>query len=171
MIAAVSREEIVTRNGREEFGVFLEAAQSRPIRSIREFAEECVVIPDGPYKGERFTVARQPWTGLLFDEIDRGWPEIVATAPAQSGKTLVLFVVPLLWAAVELRCNCVVGLPDEEMWGDKWSIDIAPVLRESPELRGLLPTKGPGSRDGKPKEAVELTNGVILKPMTPSGGE
>lgn len=151
---------------------FQRAAISRPVRSIREFAESAIVIPDGPFAGERFTVERQPWTRLLFEQIDdQGWAEIVGTAPAQGGKTLVLFVIPLLFAAAELRANTVVALPDEEMWGDKWGIDILPVLRASPELRGLVPTSGPGSRDGKPKEAVVLANGVTLKPMTPSGGE
>lgn len=151
---------------------FQRAATSRPVRSIREFAESAIVIPDGPFAGERFTVERQPWTRLLFEQIDNhAWAEIVGTAPAQCGKTLVLFVIPLLFAAAELRANTVVALPDEEMWGDKWAIDILPVLRASPELRDLVPTTGPGSRDGKPKEAVLLTNGVTLKPMTPSGGE
>lgn len=146
---------------------------SRPVRSIRQFAEELVVLPEGgPYGGQRFRVWRSPWVGLLFDEIDSGrWPEIVATAPAQSGKTLNLFVIPLLWSAAEMRCNCVVGLPDEEMWGDKWAVDIQPVLAASEELAKLLPDRGHGARGGKPKEAVTLTNRSVLKPMTPSGGE
>ena len=145
---------------------------SRPVRTMRDFAEQCVVIPDGPFRGFKFNVERQPWTGLFFDLIDNEvWPEVIGTSPAQGGKTLVLFVIPLLWAACELRENTVVALPDEEMWGDKWAIDILPVILASPELSWMRPIKGAGSRDGKPKEAVTLANGVELKPMTPSGGE
>lgn len=142
------------------------------MRSIREFAEQCVIIPDGPYAGFRFTVDRQPWTALFFDLIDNGcWPEIIGTSPAQGGKTLVMFVIPLLWAVCELRENTGVALPDEEMWGDKWAIDILPVIMASPELRDLQPRKGTGSQGGKPKEAVTLGNSTELKPFTPSGGE
>ena len=148
------------------------ASQSRTIRSIREFAEQCVTIPDGPYKGFRFDCNRQPWTALFFDLIDHGiWPEIIGTSPSQGGKTLVMFVIPLLWAACELRENTGVALPDEEMWGDKWAIDILPVIEASPELRHLKPNRGTGSAGGKPKEAVTLANNVELKPFTPSGGE
>jgi len=150
----------------------LQNARSKPVRSMREFAERCVVLPDGPFRGYKFAVDRQPWTGLFFDCVDNEvWPEVIGTSPAQGGKTLVLFVIPLLWAVAELRENTVVALPDEEMWADKWAIDILPVIQASPELAPLRPTKGAGSRDGKPKEAVTLANGVELKPMTPSGGE
>ena len=155
-----------------DFREFQTLAESRKIRSMREFAEQCVVIPDGPFRGFKFSVERQPWTGLFFDLVDKEvWPEVIGTSPAQGGKTLVLFVIPLLWAACELRENTVVALPDEEMWGDKWSIDILPVINASPELSWMRPMKGAGSQGGKPKEAVTLANGVELKPMTPSGGE
>ena len=147
-------------------------SRSRPVRSIREFAEQCVIIPDGPYRGLRFNCDRQPWTGLFFDLIDNGcWPEIIGTSPAQGGKTLTLFVIPLLWSVCELRENTGVALPDEEMWGDKWTIDILPVIEASPELQHLKPSRGSGSQGGKPKEAVTLRNNCELKPFTPSGGE
>lgn len=35
---------------------------SQPVRSIREFAESEIVIPDGPYEGRKFRCDRQPYT-------------------------------------------------------------------------------------------------------------
>lgn len=169
---APSHTRTIDKVGLELHEFFVHKSRGRKIRSIREFAEQCVTIPDGPYKGFKFNCDRQPWVRLFFDLIDHGiWPEIIGTSPAQGGKTLVLFVIPLLWAACELRENTGVALPDEEMWGDKWAIDILPVIEASPELRHLKPNRGTGSAGGKPKEAVTLANNCELKPFTPSGGE
>src|SRR5690242_9240513 len=68
---------------------FIRQARPRRLRSMREFAEQEIVIPDGPFQGRRFRCDRQPYTGLWFDAVDSGrWSRYVATGPTQSGKTL-----------------------------------------------------------------------------------
>ena len=138
---------------------------------MREFAEAELVIPDGQYRGRRFRVDRQPFTGLLLDAMDdQRWREIFIAGPSQSGKTYIAFGLPLIYHTAELREPFVVGLPDMRMAQNKWRIDIEPIFRASPRLASLLPTKGPGSRGGEIKDTVTLTNGATLKFMT-AGGE
>jgi hypothetical protein len=63
---------------------------AKPLRTMREFAEQEIVILEGPFRGRRFRCHRQPYTGLWFDAVDSGrWSRYVATGPMQSGKTLV----------------------------------------------------------------------------------
>ena len=82
---------------RRDLESFLAQARPRALRTMRAFAEEEIVIPDGPYEGRRFRCSRQPYTALWFDHVDSGtWSRCVATGPTQSGKTLACFVIPLL---------------------------------------------------------------------------
>ncbi len=82
---------------------FLSQARPRRLRSMSDFAEQEIVIPDGPFSGRRFRCARQPYTGLWFDAVDSGpWSRCVATGPTQSGKTLSCFVIPLLYHLLEM---------------------------------------------------------------------
>src|SRR3990172_9124819 len=75
---------------------FIQQARAPRLRSLRQFTEAEIVIPDGPFAGRRFRCSRQPYTGLWFDQIDSGrYARCVATGPTQSGKTLSCFVVPL----------------------------------------------------------------------------
>jgi phage terminase large subunit GpA-like protein len=148
------------------------AARVRPLRSLREWTEAEVVIPDGPFKGERFRIRRQPFCGLLFDEIDSGrWPEVFVVGPSQTGKTLIGHVIPTIYSAAELRRNVVLAPPDMRMAGNKWEIDFRPVLEASPSLAALIPSTGPGSRGGAIKDAVRLTNGAVIKWMTAGGDD
>lgn len=124
----------------------------------------------GPRKGERFLVSTQPFTGLLFDELDRGiWPEIYVTGPSQSSKTLSSFVIPALRTAAELREDAIVCAPEADMMSDKWDRDFLPTLRASNELSWLIPTTGPGSKGGRIKDRITLGNGVDLKIMSRGG--
>jgi len=141
-------------------------------RSLREFLTEDIYLPDGPFKGERFTFKRQPFTGLLVDEIDAArWVEIFVAGPSQSGKTLIAHVVPPVYICAELRRNVVIAMPDMRMVTNKWTVDYLPVFEHSPKLRGLLPTNGPGSRGGTIKDTVRLANGAIIKFMTAGGDD
>ena len=82
---------------------FLRQAKSRRLRTMREFAEQEIVIPDGPYTGRRFRCSRQPYTRLWFYAVDSGrWTRCVATGPTQSGKTLSAFVIPTLYHLFEI---------------------------------------------------------------------
>lgn len=147
-------------------------ARAPRLRTLREFAEQEIIIPDGEAKGWRFTVERQPYTGALLDEIDSGrWLDILISGPSQSGKTLTGFVLPAIYHTVELVENYVVGIPDMRMANNKWKVDFEPVFRASPALERLLPTSGPGSRGGDVKDTITLTNGAVLKFMTAGGDD
>ena len=104
---------------------FLGQARPRRLRTMRQFAEQEIVIPEGPFQGRKFRCARQPYTGLWFDAVDSGiWNRHVATGPTQSGKTLSCFVIPLLYHLFELEETVICGLPDMDMAADKWREDI-----------------------------------------------
>lgn len=90
---------------------------------MRDFAEQEIIIPEGPHAGRRFRCSRQPYTKLWFDEVDSSrWMRCVATGPTQSGKTLSCFVIPLLYHLFELSETVICGLPDMDMAADKWCL-------------------------------------------------
>lgn len=140
------------------------------LRSLRQFAEEEIVIPDGPHAGRRFRCSRQPYTGLWFDAVDSGhWSRFVATGPTQSGKTLSCFIIPLLYHLLEIGETVICGVPDMDMGGDKWREDVLPVIEQS-RYRDLLPRSGAGSRGGH-VESIQFGNGATLKFMSGGGGD
>lgn len=143
-------------------------ARPRLIRSMREFAEQEVRIPEGRYEGRRYDCSRQPYSGLWFDAIDSGeWSRFVATGPSQSGKTLTCFVIPTLYHLCEIGETVVCGVPDRDMAGDKWRQDLLPAMSASRRLRALLP-KDDGGRN---PTAITLRNGATLRFMTGGGGD
>src|SRR6476659_4446437 len=126
----------------EDLSWFLRQARSPRLRTMRQFAEEEIVIPSGPFTGRRFRCSRQPYTGLWFDQIDSGrWSRCVATGPTQSGKTLCCFVIPLLYHLFELGETVILGLPDMDMAADKWREDLLPVIEQS-RFREQIPSAG-----------------------------
>jgi phage terminase large subunit GpA-like protein len=160
----------VSGNAHPELEWFLARTRSRRVRTMRQFAEAEIVIPDGPFEGRRFRCHRQPYTGLWFDAVDtRQWSRCVATGPTQSGKTLACFVVPLLYHLFEVGETVICGLPDMDMAIDKWREDILPAIEQS-RFRDLLPTKGGGSRGGR-VESLQFLNGATLKFMSGGGGD
>jgi phage terminase large subunit GpA-like protein len=155
---------------RDDLAWFLRQARSRRLRSMREFAEQEIVIPDGPFAGRRFRCARQPYTGLWFDAVDSGrWSRCVATGPTQSGKTLTCFVIPLLYHLFERGETVICGLPDMDMAADKWREDLQPAIEQS-RFRDLLPRRGGGSRGGR-VESLQFANGATLKFMSGGGSD
>jgi phage terminase large subunit GpA len=149
---------------------FLSQSRPRRLRSMRQFAEEEIVIPSGPFIGRRFRCARQPYTGLWFDQIDSGrWSRCVATGPTQSGKSLTCFVIPMLYHLFEMGETVICGLPDMDMAADKWREDILPVIDQS-RFRSLLPSAGGGSRGGR-VESLQFANGATLKFMSGGGSD
>ncbi len=130
----------LSQTTQRELKLFLERARPPRVRSMRQFAEAEIVIPDGPFAGRRFRCSRQPYTGLWFDAVDSGhWSRYVATGPTQSGKTLSCFVIPLLYHLFEIGETVICGLPDMDMAADKWREDILPAIEQS-RYRDLLPT-------------------------------
>ncbi len=129
-------------NFREDVASILRAAKTRPVRSMREFAEQEVWIPEGKHVGERLRWDRQPVQRLLVDELDKNyWLEVYITAPSQCGKTFIGFNVPIAYFISELCETLVVGVPDGNMANDKWLKEIRPIFFASESLRKLLPLK------------------------------
>jgi len=125
-----------------------------------------------PFGNVSFRCDRQPYSGLLFDEIDSGrWMTIIVGGPSQSGKTLSAFVIPILRDVKELGLNTIAAFPEADMASDKWDTDFRPTLEDSPDLRALIPETGPGSRGGRIRDRVSLGNKVDIKIMTRGGDD
>ncbi len=154
----------------EELLWLLRQARAPRLRSMRQFAEEEIILPDGPFEGRRFKGERMPAAGLWFDQIDsQNWVRHVLTAPSQSGKSLCGFVIPTLYHLFEVGETVIMGLPDMDMAADKWRQDLLPVI-ERTRYRDLLPRKGGGSRGGKVR-AIQFRNGRTLRFMSGGGSD
>lgn len=140
------------------------------IRTMREFSEQEIVIPSGEYEGLRFKCGRQPFASLWFDSVDSGsYSELVITGPSQSGKTLIGFIIPILYHLFELGETVIAAVPDMEMVRDKWEQDLEPVLRRT-RYWALMPRNGAGSKGGR-VEFLQFGNGAILRFMTAGGSD
>lgn len=153
-----------------ELRVFASLARTRLVRSMLEFAEQEIIIPNGPFEG-RFRHHRLPYAGLLLKQIDSGrWNTIVCTGPTQSGKTMMTTVIPALYHLFEMGENVVFALPDMNMARDKWQEDLRPVIART-RYADLIPRLGGGSRGGEKMSAVAFRNGATLRFMTGGGGD
>lgn len=167
-------DDRATQQVNQYFCRFLRNCQSRTLRPLEQFAEEEIILPmdGGPYQGQPFRLARQPYVALLWYEMQYGpWINFLIGGPTQSGKTLCSFVIPTIYEVVEVQRNIALGIPDEKMINDKWKVDFEKVFRASHKLERILPTRGPGSKNGSIKEYVELTNGVFMKFFTRGGSD
>lgn len=137
---------------------------------MRQFAEEEIVLPTGPYQGQRFRVSRQPWTGLYFDEVDSGrWRRSNVTGPSQAGKTLIGSAIPVAYHLFEYCETTIYGAPTMDMAADKWQQDILPVIVAS-RYRDLLPDRGAGSKGGK-VGSIQFKHGPTLRFMSGGGDD
>lgn len=145
----------------------------RPKRTLghREFARKYVRMPDGgPHGGEKYRDEWQPVIGVLWDELDRNyWKEVVVTGPVQASKSFGALVVPTLRDIAELKYSPILGVPEADMFADKWDRDFKPVLEASDALRWMLPTTGSGQRGGRVRDRVTFGNGTDLKVMSRGG--
>lgn len=139
-------------------------------RSLANFAEQEIILPDGPWVNQRFRIARQPAHGLFFHAVDTGhWFRYACTGPQQSGKTLAFVVIPIIYHLFERNQTVLFGLPSMDMANDKWKLDLKPAIEASQYAR-YLPKKGAGSQGGTP-ELIQFTNGSNLKFITAGGGD
>lgn len=138
---------------------------------MRTFAEQEVVIPDGPHKGKRWRAHRQPYCGLFLDAMDSGrWPKAVVLGDVQGGKTFAANVIPSLYHLFERGQTVVYGVPDLDSMGrSKWEEDLLPAI-EASKYRELLPRSGGGSRGGYAHD-LKFANGATLKFMGYQGGD
>lgn len=164
--------DVYSQVARETAAKVAGAFVSRPLRTMRQFAEQEITIPDGPFAGRRFRCDRQPFTGLLFDAIDSGkWNRFVTTGPTQSGKTLASWVIPVLYHLFEIGEKVIVSAPKVETVADKWTEDLRPAIEASQNFRRFLPLKGQGSRDAAKLDKIRFTNGAVLKVMGGGGSD
>jgi phage terminase large subunit GpA-like protein len=154
---------------REEARYLIEQARAPKLRTMREFAEQEIVLPrdGGPFEGQRFRINRQPFTGLWLDEVDRGkWPRFASVGPTQSGKTLLCFAICVLYHLFEVRETVIPGVPDMNIADDKWTKDLRPVIESAPNLARFLPERGQGSKGGRVKTGVTFRNGATMRFMS-----
>lgn len=150
--------------------ILREGISSVPL-TLEQFFEQRIIIPDGPFKGLPYSFHRQPVNRLWCRAIDSGlWTEFVYSGPSQMGKTLHGYVGPLLWHACELGESLVMGVPFVDMADNKYKADLKPTLEASTHLSRLLPRSGPGSAGGKVADAIQLTNGSLIK-ICSAGGD
>ena len=142
---------------------------SRRIRTLREFAEDEITLPEGPHAGRRFRCSRQPFSGLLFDQMQT-WRRVAVTGTVQSGKSLCAFVIPVLSHVFERRENIIMAGPTVELLNDKFQREVLPVINRNPEFRELMPTEGRGSRGGR-IESITFKHGPTIKYMSGGGGD
>ena len=147
-----------------------DAYRRRRFRTRAQFAEDEIVVPNGPHANEPFRLSTQPYSRLFYDEIDSGlYNEIIVTGPSQTGKTLQFFVIPLLYHLFEIGESVIGAVPDYDMVQDKFEQDIEPVLRLTRYWR-YMPAVGRGSKGGRAAK-VRFKNGVELRWMTAGGGD
>lgn len=155
----------------DEIRWLVRASRAQKIRPIRQFAEEEIIIPEGVHEGTRYRADTLPWQRLWLDEIDSGrWNRFILTACVQGGKTLVGWVVIILWHIFEWKENFGAGVPNMDQAGDKWRLELLPAIEKNPRLRELLPDHGAGSKGGK-FEALEFKHGPTLKFLSGKGGD
>lgn len=149
---------------------FMSATIPPRVRSFRQWLSEEIIIPSGPFAGQRLNFDRQPYVRLWADAVDSGlYRNHVVTGCVQSGKSLNCFIAVILYYLFELRENVIVGMPIGDMIETKWTKDIRPVIAAS-DLRRHLPLTGPGSQGGTPKE-ITFLNGANLQFMVGGGSD
>lgn len=142
----------------------------RPIRTISRFAEDEIVLPTGPFHHQRFRLSRNPVARLLFVELESGrWRRVFVTGPNQDGKTLLGFVIVVMYILFELREPVILGVPSLNVVNDKWKVDLRPVIKAS-RYAEYLPKTGAGSKDGE-SVLFEFGNGASLRFMTAGGDD
>lgn len=148
----------------------INAFRRRRFRTHGQFAEDEIILPNGPFVNQRFRLSTQPFARLLYDEIDSGrYSEIIVTGPSQTGKTLIAWVIPLLHMLFEKCETCIAAVPDYDMVMDKWEQDIEPVLRLTRYWR-YMPAMGRGSKGGRTAK-ITFKHGPELRWMTAGGGD
>lgn len=155
---------------REEVESFVRSSRTPKLRPMRRFAEQELVLPDGPHKGELFRCENQPFSRHYLDAVDsRRYRRHVAVGPSQSGKTLIGFVLPILYHLFEIGETVIVGTPSETVARDKWKEDLLPAIAAS-RYADFLPTRGAGSKGGW-GELMEFGHGAALRFMTAGGDD
>ena len=155
----------------EDFSWCLARARAPVVRPISQWVEDELILPSGPFKGERYKHRRHPASRLWFEALDSGhWNRFAASGPTQCGKSWMCYIAVILYYLFELQETVVVGLPSMLMAQDKWTEDFLPAIQVN-RFSELLPTSGEGSRGGQVKRAIQFKNGVALRFMAAGGSD
>lgn len=147
----------------------LKKTSGKRIRTMREWAEQEIVIPTGPYAGTRWSIDRQPVLKHLYDEMESGrYNRVVIIGPSQSGKSLAGSIIPVLYHLFEREETVIFALPQMQLAYDKYFQDLLPVI-EKTKYKELLPAHGQGSRGGR-FEQIVFKNNATLKFMSGGAG-
>lgn len=156
-----------------EITLFRQAAQTLrtpTIRPIEQFAQDEIIVPDGPRAGLRFSGDTHPVIRLLWRELDsQRWRRVFVTGPNQDGKSLGGFVIPTIHTLFERNETVICGVPSIDLVADKWNVDFRPVI-EASRYRDLMPKRGGGSKEGQ-SLLIEFRNGARLRFMIAGGSD
>ena len=144
----------------------------RTLRTRRQFAEAEIILPDGPFAGQRFNCDRQPLTGLALDAMeDPYWSQFVGLGPRQASKTLTFFIVPILYHLFEVGEDVILAAPTQEINATKWDKVLRPII-EASRYRDLLPKTGASSSEGSSNlRKIRFGNGAWLFFKSAGGGK
>jgi len=156
---------------RDEWAWCCRSARAPVIRTMRQFALDELRITKGQYEGRRYRIYRQPSQGLLLDAMDDPrWRRRAVCECVQKGKTLMGFVVPVLYHLFELRDDVIAAGPTiHGVLDKKWYDELLPAI-ERTHYRHFLPITGPASRGGFSEE-IHFTNGARLIFLSSGGGD
>ena len=124
----------------------------RPPRRAKSYADFAATmrLPDGPSAGNHWVLASEPTQQAFADAVDSGeYRCFVVVAPSQRGKTLKGVITPALLAICEHRQSVGYVMPNLDKLTQNYEGKIRPAI-EGTGFGGWLPTKGPGSKGGKP---------------------
>ncbi len=135
-----------------------------------QWAEDHIVVPTGPLKGDRYRHSTHPVSLPWFRALESGqWQRYAISGPGQDGKSLMGFVIPTLYSLFEERDTVFVGLPNMTLAQGKWQTDFLPVIEAS--FPDQIPTKGEGSRGGTIKSAIKFRCGSIMRFLSAMQGD
>jgi phage terminase large subunit GpA-like protein len=155
----------------EELTWCVRQAKAQITRPISQWVEEELILPGGPFRGERYRHSRHPASRPWFEAVDSlRWNRFAASGPTQNGKTLMCYVAPILYHLFEIQETVVIGMPTMQMAQDKWLQDLLPAI-EATRFASLLPVAGEGSRGGQVKRAIRFAHGVSLRFMASGGSD
>jgi len=160
----------IDRATRDDIARYLDSCQAPILRTIRQFAADELVIPEGKFRNTSWRPEVQPYSALLLDEISTGrWTHTSVVGCVQSGKSLHGFVLPVNYHLFEHCETVIVGAPTMDIGKDKYQKEILPAIRAS-RYKHLLPSRGAGSRGGFSEE-IRFEHGAELKFMSAGGGD
>ena len=121
----------------------------RTPRPLVEFAR-CLRLPDGTSVNQLWVPDSEPAQIAFLREFDSGnWRKFVVVAPSQRGKTLKAILCPMLHSIIERRQSVGYVMPNLDKLSQNWETKIKPAIHGT-GYGAWLPTKGPGSKQGRP---------------------